>query len=241
MRYTTIDSFRGFAVAGMILFHANYLLENVFARDIIPFGDGFWYLLWPTVAALFISLAWVVSVLSTTGKSLMKIWHKTLKRTLILILCAGVISIVTYFFIPEQAISWGILHFLALASILGMLSLRGGYMNFIFGIFFLIIPYTALPIFHSWFLIPVGFPPLDYTSADYYPLIPWMGYYLIGQGIGHICTKDNLLPSLDVYTSRSSLFLWLGRHALVVYMVHVPILYGVIWVACEWAQWIANA
>lgn len=135
----------------------------------------------------------------------------------------------TYIFIPEQAISWGILHFLALASILGVLSLRGGYMNFIFGILFLVFPYTALPIFHSWFLIPVGFPPLEYTSADYYPLIPWFGYYLIGQGIGYITTKNNFLSSLDLYIPRSSLLLWLGRHALAVYMVHVPVLYMMMW------------
>lgn len=135
----------------------------------------------------------------------------------------------TYIFIPEQAISWGILHFLALASILGLLTLRTGYMNFIFGILFLIFPYTAFPIFHSWFLIPIGFPPLEYTSADYYPLIPWFGYYLIGQGIGYTCTKNNFLLSLDLYTSRSPLFLFLGRHALMVYMVHVPVMYGVMW------------
>jgi uncharacterized membrane protein len=136
---------------------------------------------------------------------------------------------VTYIVIPEQAISWGIIHFLALASVLGLLTLRGGYMNFIFGILFLILPYTALPILHSWFLIPLGFPPLEYSSADYYPLIPWFGYYLIGQGIGYISTKNNFLSSLDLYTSRSPLVLWLGRHALMGYMAHVPILYGVMW------------
>lgn len=36
MRSPTIDSLRGLAIIGMILFHANYLLEHVFARDIIP-------------------------------------------------------------------------------------------------------------------------------------------------------------------------------------------------------------
>ena len=99
--------------------------------------------------------------------------RKTLKRTLIVGMLALAITLFTYTFIPEQAISWGILHFLTLASVLGVLTLRIGYMDFIFGIFFLIFPYTALPILHSWFLILAGFPPLDYTSADYYPLIPW--------------------------------------------------------------------
>lgn len=57
MRYTSLDFLRGLSVAGMILFHANYLLEYVFARDIIPLGDIFWNLLGPSVAIVFIAIA----------------------------------------------------------------------------------------------------------------------------------------------------------------------------------------
>ncbi len=157
MRYITFDSLRGLAVVGMILFHANYLLEHVFIRDIIPLGDVWWQILGPSVAIVFIAVAWVVSVLSSVGKSMGRIVEKSLKRTCIFASLAFVITFFTYTFIPEQAISWGILHFLALASLIGILTLRGRYMNFIFGIIFLIFPYTALPILHSWFLIPIGF------------------------------------------------------------------------------------
>jgi uncharacterized membrane protein len=124
MRSPTIDSLRGLAIIGMIVFHLNYLLEYVFARDIIPFGDAFWHLLGPSVAITFVSLAGIVSVLSAGRKSMSQILRKTLKRTLVLAICALTISLVTYIFIYEQRISWGILHFLALASVLGLLTLR---------------------------------------------------------------------------------------------------------------------
>jgi uncharacterized membrane protein len=228
MRSPTIDTLRGLAVAGMIVFHTNYLLEQVFLRDIILIGDAFWDLLGPSVAILFISLAGVVSVLSAVGKPPRRILDKTLKRTLILATCALAITIVTYTLIPEQRISWGILHFLTLASVLGLITLRAGYLTLILGIIVLIVPYLSLTSLSSPWLIPLGFPPLDYYSADYYPLIPWMGYYLIGQGIGYALSRNTtLLASLDSRISQHSFMAFLGRHALVVYMVHVPILYGV--------------
>ncbi len=57
MRHHSIDFLRGLSVTGMILFHANYLLEHVFDRDIIPFEDGFWSILGFIVAVIFITLA----------------------------------------------------------------------------------------------------------------------------------------------------------------------------------------
>ena len=229
MRYQSLDILRGLAIIGMIMFHLNYLLENVFARDVIPLGDAFWNLLGPSVAITFISLAGVVSMLSAAEKSMSQILRKTLKRTLILAACALTITVATYALIHEQRISWGILHFLALASVVGLLTLRSGYLTLILGIIVLSLAYLPLTI-SSIFFIPLGYPPPDYYSADYYPLIPWIGYYLIGQGIGYALSRNNhLLTSLDWYIPRISLLGLLGRYALVVYMVHVPILYGVMW------------
>lgn len=232
MRIPLLDILRGLAVIGMVVFHANYLLEHVFARDIIPIGDAFWNLLGPSVAIVFISLAGVVSILSSHGKSVRHILEKTLKRTLILAACALTVTLVTYTLIPEQRISWGILHFLTLAGVLGVITLRTGYLTFLLGIVCLTLPYLSLTSLASIWLIPIGYPPQDYYSADYYSLIPWMGYYLIGQGIGYALSRNNtLLASRDSHISQHSLFAFLGRHALMIYMVHVPVIYGVMWVA----------
>ena len=226
-RYPIIDSLRGLSVLGMVIFHANYLLENVFSRDIIPLWDLFWKVLGYSVAVTFIFLAGLVSLLSANGKSLWVIMRKALNRTLILSLVALGISVSTYAFIPEQAISWGIIHFLALSSIVGVFTLRGGYLNLFWGILFLTPPYITLPTLHAWFLIPLGFPPLDFFSADYYPLIPWFGYYLLGQGIANLGIRYDILRYLK-NESLSNVFLsFLGKHALLIYILHVPILYGI--------------
>jgi uncharacterized membrane protein len=155
MRSPTIDSLRGLAIIGMIIFHMNYLLEHIFARDIIPLGDAFWNILGPSVAIVFISLAGIVSVLSVYRKSMDQILRKTLRRTVILALCALTISVATFIFIPEQRISWGILHFLALASILGLITLYTGYLTLLLGIIALIVPHLSLSISPSSLLIPL--------------------------------------------------------------------------------------
>jgi uncharacterized membrane protein len=214
----------------MILFHTNYLLEYVFARDIIPIGDVFWNLLGPSVAIIFISLAGVVSVLSADGKYIRDVLRKTLRRTLILAVCALTVTLVTYTLIPEQRISWGILHFLTLTSVLGLLTLRTGYLAFLLGIVCLTLPYLSFTSLSSPWLIPLGYPPSDYYSADYYPLIPWMGYYLIGQVIGYALSRNkNLLSHLDSRIFPHSFLSFLGRYALMIYMMHVPVIYGVMW------------
>jgi uncharacterized membrane protein len=155
MRSPTIDSLRGLAIIGMILFHLNYLLENVFVRDIIPLGDIFWNLLGPSVAIVFISLAGIVSVLSADGKSMSQIMRKTLGRTSVLAICALTITLVTSLFIPSETISWGILHFLALASILGLITLRTGYLTLLLGIIALIVPHLSFSLPPSHTLIPL--------------------------------------------------------------------------------------
>jgi uncharacterized membrane protein len=156
------------------------------------------------------------------------ILEKTLRRTLILAVCALTVTVMTYTLIPEQRISWGILHFLALASIVGLFTLRSGYLTLFLGIGALSIPYLSIGL-SSIFLIPLGYPPAGYYSADYYPLIPWIGYYLIGQGIGYVLSKNkDILVSLDSHISPHSFLSFLGRHALLAYMIHVPVIYGVI-------------
>jgi uncharacterized membrane protein len=54
MRSERLDAIRGISVIGMIAFHANYLLENVFDRDILPISDISWIILGKSVAILFI-------------------------------------------------------------------------------------------------------------------------------------------------------------------------------------------
>ena len=150
---------------------------------------------------------------------------------MILTTIALIISFVTYVFFYEQRISFGIIHFFAVSTLLGLPFIRLWSWNMIVGILCLIIGYCMSHIsIDSDLFIPLGLISLDYYSADYYPIFPWFGYYLIGYGVASwLC----LSGYFDTLFAWSYLILrpisYVGRHSLWIYVLHVPILYGMMW------------
>lgn len=76
----------------------------------------------------------------------------------------------------------------------------------------------------------LGLPPADFTSTDYFSLFPWIFLYITGYGLYH------LLPLIDK-NSALSRFLeksicppleFIGRHTLIIYMLHQPVIYGLL-------------
>ena len=87
---------------------------------------------------------------------------------------ALVISFVTYVFFYEQRISFGIIHFFAVVTILGLPFARLRSWNILVAIVCLIIGYIISPLsVDTDLLIPLGITPVGYYSADYYPIFPW--------------------------------------------------------------------
>ena len=80
------------------------------------------------------------------------------------------------------------------------------------------------------YIYPLGFHTADFYSADYYPVLPWMFLYLIGTSLGQILEKNRELPALQRRFPRWMTFP--GRHSLLIYLLHQPVLYGLTWLIC---------
>jgi uncharacterized membrane protein len=86
----------------------------------------------------------------------------------------------------------------------------------------------------SLFFLPVGFdiagtPPM----ADYMPLFPWLGVFLIGCVIGRTCYKDKktlFAGKGKVMTAVARPVEFIGRHSLIIYLVHQPVIYALLYV-----------
>jgi uncharacterized membrane protein len=69
--------------------------------------------------------------------------------------------------------------------------------------------------------------------VDYYPILPWFGIALLGVFVGHTLypggTPRFTLPDLSQRAPIRGLT-FLGRHSLLIYLVHQPILLGFLFV-----------
>ena len=73
---------------------------------------------------------------------------------------------------------------------------------------------------HLWI---IGFTAPDFASTDYFPLPPWLFVFLFGTWAGRY-VKDGRLPQ-GIYTLRAPHLALVRRHALLIYLLHQPVLY----------------
>ena len=64
-----------------------------------------------------------------------------------------------------------------------------------------------------------------YSSADYFPLLPYLGFFLLGAWLGRALyrEKKSLLPHWGNNWFFRALQ-WCGRHSLILYLLHQPVL-----------------
>jgi uncharacterized membrane protein len=72
----------------------------------------------------------------------------------------------------------------------------------------------------------LGFMQSNFTSGDYYPLIPWIFAFLLGTSLTKYIT-NNKMPK-KFYSTRLRSFEFLGRNTLIIYLVHQPIFIAVL-------------
>jgi uncharacterized membrane protein len=85
--------------------------------------------------------------------------------------------------------------------------------------------------FNQPFLQWVGLMTFKPVTEDYVPIIPWLGVFLIGMYLGTRLLLNGALEKQNHLQSPQALLIpaWLGRHSLLVYMIHQPILLGLLW------------
>jgi uncharacterized membrane protein len=161
---------------------------------------------------------------------------KCLRRGLVLNLWGLVITAVTYIIMPEQAIYFGILSFLGCSVLLlaaldrPLQRLKPGLgLAVCFAAFLLLrrglpglLPGHAL-------LVPLGLPTEGFYSADYFPLLPWFMLYLCGYFLHGIFRSH---PSWAAFLRWDiPPFGYIGRRALMIYLVHQPLFMLILTVA----------
>ena len=230
-RVEALDTIRGAMILLMVIDHGVYDALDIFYNS----AAADQYLENPVRFAVHVIGAFLFIALSGASASVSRSnWRRGGKLAA---LAAGV-TVVTYFFNPKLFVVFGILHLLALATLLYAAAkpwLRRTpnraqpYIYFtlmLVGMFFTKTVTVEVP----W-LWMFGFTTEKFASADYFPLIPWFFAYLFGVWAGPYLF-GYALPGW-FYKIKIRVFSAVGRRSLIVYLAHQPVLIGAMMVAAD--------
>jgi len=234
-RYQVLDTIRGCALVSMILYHACWDLVYMFGMD-WPWYHGFAAHVWQQ------SICWTFILLSGYCWSLGR--KRRSWRGLTVFFCGALITAVTWFLMPENLVLFGVLTLLGSSSLLlGVLEpplrrvparaglagsfllflvfrdVNAGYLGFEGNRFFRI--WDGARDLGTAF---VGFPPADFFSTDYFSVLPWFFLFLTGYFL------FRLRPEEAREIRRIPLVTAMGRRSLLIYMLHQPVIYALLWV-----------
>jgi uncharacterized membrane protein len=230
-RLWEIDFLRGIALIVMIVFHFLYDLQHFsiikwrLYSGIIPYLAS----IVPTVFVLFAGVSLTLNYSKLKNKfSEKQIKIKFIKRGIFIFSLGLIITFVSYIFLPEIFVVFGILHCISISVIFSTPFIKTTYLNIVFG-FSLVVAglYLKTLTFGFNWLIPFGFLPKNFAWIDFFPLLPWFGVFLIGISVGNLLYTD-AKRRYSIKDLSSNIFVkpmsFLGRNSLVIYFIHQPVL-----------------
>lgn len=230
-RYREVDIARGIAVVMMVVFHFTWDL-NHFGLTATDMLHGSWYWFGRVTGSMFVFMLGLSMQLAVQRK--LSPFRFYARRASGLFALGGLVSFATWLSVPRGYVIFGIL------SLLGLLCL-------------LLYPLRKLPV---WALvlagiamIAAGFPlnRIHWESPwllwlgvmqqgrympDWYPLLPWGGFGVLGIAAGkwlYAKRETGFLPYKRDASFAERGVKFLGRHPLAIYLVHQPVLMAAFW------------
>lgn len=245
-RLPLLDTVRGITVISMVIYHTMWDLVYIYGYRFNFYTGNLGYI-WQQ------SICWTFILLSgfcwNFGKN-------KLKRGLTVFIAGLIVSIVTYVFMPSAKILFGVLTMLGSMMLITipldrMLKkiphLAGGILSVV--LFFVtrncndgFLGFEKLnilrfpkEIYVNYLSAYLGFPPSNFSSADYFSLVPWGFLFLTGYFLYHIMKDYNFDKKLIIKGNVKPLC-FIGRHSLIIYMLHQPIIYLILEI-CQQISW----
>jgi len=227
-----LDALRGAAICAMIVYH--------FAFDLNWFGvlradfnrDPFWLTLRAIIVSAFLLLVGVSLVLARRDRPGRWPNEAFWKRIALITGCALLVTLASYVTFRPTFITFGILHCIVVSSLLAWPLVRYPAAAAIIGVVVIALGVQVqIAAFDSRLLNWVGLMTHKPATEDYVPLFPWFGVVCLGVGVGGWLVAKNMGPLQPLSRVAPAWLRWLGRHSLIVYMVHQPILLGMLRIA----------
>lgn len=219
-RFDVLDAWRSLAVLLMCAYH---FLYDLYIFGVLSAPQMFSTPL--NILERFICCSFILLAGASARFS-----RSNLRHGLIVLVCGAVVE--TGAAIAGQTIRFGVLMLLGVSMVL--YHCAGKYLQQLPGwsaaagypaLFVLTKLWTESVRATVKWLYPLGFRAEGFRSADYFPLLPWFFLFLIGTVLGGWCLEHRENPILTAPLPRA--LTWPGRHSLIIYVLHQPVLYGV--------------
>lgn len=226
-RIWELDALRGLCILGMVVVHFVYDLVELYGLIEWEYPPLFTFVQsWGGVLFLLIS-----GICVTLGS-------RCIRRGLLVFACGLVVSGVTYgmyhfsFATKSLIIYFGVLHCLGVCMLLWPVFRKLPHWALALAGLILVLAgfyVRELPWVDTHYLMIFGIPWKGFASSDYFPLLPYLGFFLMGSALGKSVyrKKETLLPKVNAQNPIIRFFLLCGKHSLWIYLLHQPILSGI--------------
>lgn len=234
-RTALLDCLRGFTVISMVLYHAMWDMVNLFDFQ-VPWFHGLFGFVWQqATCCIFILLSGFCSAFG----------RHPLKRGGMVFGLGAAVSLITAIFMPEEVILFGVLTLIGSCMLFAgavkpfLMKIPAGIGLFVCMVLFVLTrnvndgmigffsyEIMELPewLYQNYFTAYLGFPHDAFRSTDYFSVMPWLFLFLSGFFLFGLCGREILsnrwkgLPLVNL----------IGRQALFIYVLHQPVIYGVL-------------
>jgi uncharacterized membrane protein len=237
-RLDRIDLLRAAAMLWMTAYHFCFDLDffGLIQQDF--YRDPIWTWQRTAIVSLFLFTAGLSQAVALhQGQPWARFWRRWLQVAgAALLVTAG--SLLVF---PNSFIYFGVLHGIAVMLIIARFTARWGGWLWPLGALVIALPFAAPAAMDAWPTLEafnhsslnwLGFIDRKPITEDYVPLLPWMGVLWWGMAAGQWALARR--PSwLDDGAAAASggrrVLVILGRWSLTYYLVHQPVLLGLIW------------
>ena len=230
-RVDAVDCARGLALVGMAAYHLTWDLADFrLVSPLLPFTPGM-RLLSHVVASVFLALVGVSLALAhRKGLNQRAFW----RRLGIVAGAAALVTIGSVVFAPGEGIFFGILHCIAAASLIaGPFVTAPAWASLAVGLAAIGAPFLVhSTLFDPPWLLWLGLGEALPNTLDWRPLLPWAGVVFLGLGLAQDPGAMARLTSPERWRAASApsrAICFAGRHSLPIYLVHQPILIGLVY------------
>lgn len=224
-RLIGLDLVRTAALVSMVLYHFVYDLDlfGVIPRYTSVTGFFWWHA--RLTAGSFFFLAGL-SLWLAHGAGIR--WPAFWRRFAKIVAAAVLVTVATRIAMPQMTIFYGILHSIAVSSLVALAMLRlPSLLTLALAAAAFALPLVwRAEVFNGW-LIWTGLGTVTPITVDFQPFFPWIAPMLAGVAVGRLMTRFELWSRLALPATRLTKALaWPAKHTLVIYLIHQPIMIG---------------